>query len=108
MCGAYDDPMRLLSRHGLGLFGWLLPACVAAAAACGSDTDDGSVAGSGGSGAGTTSESSATGAGTGTGGASSCAGLSCTLGQICVNPCCGGEEPPCYPAPEDGGACPTG
>ena len=95
--------MALFSR-----LAWFLPATLAAALSCSSDTDDGASSGSGGSGAGAASGSSATGAGTGVGGASMCAGQSCALGQICVNPCCGGEEPPCYPAPEDGGAGPAG
>ena len=45
--------------------------------------------------------------GGGNGGAGACGGASCTSGQICVHPGCGGGVAVCDPLP-DGGQCPSG
>ncbi|MCC7540340.1 MAG: hypothetical protein IT379_29255 [Deltaproteobacteria bacterium] len=42
------------------------------------------------------------------GGPGPCGGATCTAGQRCIRPCCGGAEPPCEPAPDDAGGCPAG
>ena len=64
----------------------------------------GGSAGAGGGVAGTTGTGGATG---GAGGGTSCGQQSCTSGEICVRPGCGGGVQVCEPLP-DGGQCPTG
>lgn len=71
---------------------------------------DGGVGGAGGGvgagGAGASGGHSETG---GAGGSGACGTSSCTSGQICVHPSCGGGTPPqCVPLVGDGGQCPTG
>jgi hypothetical protein len=48
-------------------------------------------------------------AGGGGGGGIACGSSSCTSGQLCVHPSCGGGAPPqCDPLVQDGGQCPSG
>jgi hypothetical protein len=71
--------------------------------AAGATGTGGDAGGSGGS----AGQTGTGGAGGGAGGAATCGERSCTSGEVCVHPACGGGVAVCDPVP-DGGQCPSG